>query len=709
MFGMQREMSQQDRIEPRVDWFGPMAPLTPVAPPEVKGRQFDYPFGFNLRLRPREQEAGVSFEQLRGFADSYDLLRSIIENRKDLVCSMSWSFKMTDDDKKPDDRCAQLKTFFAQPMPDVLFQDWLRMILEDMYVIDAVAVYPRKNQGGGLYALELIDGATINRLLDAGGRMPLPPDPAYQQILKGLPAIDYTSDELIYRVRNPRTWKVYGFSKVEQILVTVNIALRRQAFTLQYYTEGSLPEAMYTVPEDWTPDNIKTFQIYFDELMSGDGAQRRKMRLMPNGKFQEIKQPPLKDQFDEWLARVCCYAFGVSPSAFTAQVNRATAESAKEQAQEEGISPVLQYIESIIDGIILKVFGWDDIIFRFDNSKELDPKTASEIDDRNVKNGRTTINELRVKDGNEPTEGGDLPFIVIGSTVVLVKDLAKMSEKAASPSPPPMLPGDTKPVGANETPVAPNNAPPVAKARKIKPINRDRASIVALRTRCADSVARLLGDVGKAVASQVAAAVGKLAKSDVSDDEIDAILANVDLNGLDALEAFMLEYIKSAADDGMAAASIQINATPAPDALALANDRAVKYATDRSAELVTMITDTTRDSLRSAIADSLEAGESTNQLAARLQDSYAFSDERAQVIARTEMARADIQGSLEGYRASGVVDGKQWVTANDDLVSDDCNECAAEGVIALESNFTTGVQGPPNHPNCRCDVIPIVA
>lgn len=711
MLGMQRESSSQDRIEPRIDWFGPMAPLTPVAPPEVKGRQFDYPVGFNLRTRSREQETGVSFWQLRGLADSYDLLRTLIENRKDKVCNLPWSIKMVDDDKEPDERCKAVQAFLAQPMPGLMFQDWLRMILEDMYVIDAVSIYPRMNLGGQLHSLELIDSATINRLLDSGGRMPLPPDPAYQQIIKGLPAVDYTADELIYKVRNPRTWKVYGFSKVEQIIVTVNIALRRQAFTLQYYTEGSLPEAIYTVPEDWTPDNIKTFQIYFDELMAGDGAQRRKMRMMPGGKFQEVKQPPLKDQFDEWLARICCYAFGVSPAAFTAQVNRATAESAKEQAEEEGIGPVLQYVEAMLDGVIRKVFGFDDIIFRFDNTKELDPKTASEIDDRNVKNGRTTINELRVKDGNEPTEGGDQPFIVLGNTIVLVKDIAKMSEQATKPPPAPTLPGGKVDENGKPVKAGVNDKKQIAeklqKALKVEPIDRDRKSMVKLRTSLADFIKRTLADAAVEVSGQLTAALGKVNKT-VSDAELRAILAGVDLNSLAGLEEVLEEYIKAAASDGMAAASVQINATPAPDALALANDRAVQFAKREAAQLVKQVTDTTREKLRSTVANSLEAGESTDQLADSIKESYAFSEERAQVIARTEMAKADIQGSLEGYKASGVVEGKQWVTANDDLVSSDCNKCEAEGVIALDANFTTGVQGPPNHPNCRCDVIPVV-
>jgi hypothetical protein len=33
-------------------WFGPQQPLAPQAPPEVKGRQWDYPFGVNLSYVP---------------------------------------------------------------------------------------------------------------------------------------------------------------------------------------------------------------------------------------------------------------------------------------------------------------------------------------------------------------------------------------------------------------------------------------------------------------------------------------------------------------------------------------------------------------------------------------------------------------------------------------------------------------------------------
>ena len=77
-------------------------------------------------------------------------------------------------------------------------------------------------------------------------------DPSYQQILHGEPAADFSSDELIYLPRNLRAHKLYGFSPVEQIALTVNIALRREAATLDDYRAGSTPDAFATLPKEWT-------------------------------------------------------------------------------------------------------------------------------------------------------------------------------------------------------------------------------------------------------------------------------------------------------------------------------------------------------------------------------------------------------------------------------------------------------------------------
>ena len=112
-------------------------------------------------------------------------------------------------------------------------------------------------------------GCPCGRVIDDWGRTPQPfagadgamiYPPAYQQVLKGLPAVNYGARDIIYRPRNVRAHRVYGYSPVQQILMTVNIALRRQLWQLDYYAEGSIPDALIGVPQGWTPDQIKQFQ-----------------------------------------------------------------------------------------------------------------------------------------------------------------------------------------------------------------------------------------------------------------------------------------------------------------------------------------------------------------------------------------------------------------------------------------------------------------
>jgi hypothetical protein len=41
-------------------------------------------------------------------------------------------------------------------------------------------------------------------------------------------------------------------SPVEQVQMTVSIALRRQLSQLEYYTAGSVPDAVLGVPPEWS-------------------------------------------------------------------------------------------------------------------------------------------------------------------------------------------------------------------------------------------------------------------------------------------------------------------------------------------------------------------------------------------------------------------------------------------------------------------------
>lgn len=410
-------------------WMGPGSPMRPSAPESVKGRAFDYPIGTNITTKPRNFEA-VSFQQLRGLADGLDLVRLAIETRKDQMAKLSWSIMpkiATDQASRPKTtpRCQEIEKFFQRPDGKNDWYVWSRMLLEDLFVIDAPSLYVRRRNDGGVYGFEIIDGSTIKVVLDQYGRTPDPPYPAFQQVLKGLPAVDYTADELIYRPRNQRPDKVYGHGPVEQIITTINIAIRREINKLQLFTEGNIPEAIIGVPPEWGVEQIKAFQQYWDALLEGNTAARRHAKFVPGGmQFQETRPNELlKDDFDEWIARVVCYAFSLPPLPFIRQMNRASAETAKETALEEGLEPLMGWFKSLIDELIVKYFGEEDVEFVWDDYGEQDPHTESQINTQYIQLGVKSIDEVRAELGLDPI-GMDHAIWGIGPMgIMFVKDL----------------------------------------------------------------------------------------------------------------------------------------------------------------------------------------------------------------------------------------------------------------------------------------------
>lgn len=392
-------------------WQGPGQPMKPVAdsPAEqTKGRLFDYPQNINMRTQKKADvtTGGITFDQLRNLADNCDLVRLAIETRKDQISNMAWDIKKSGSKKssEEDQVVKDLKKFFKRPDKNHTWATWIRMLIEDVLVIDAPTIYPRYLNNGDLYSLDVLDGATIKRVVDGFGRTPLPPDPAYQQIIKNMPVVNYTQKELIYCPRNPRSWRIYGLSPVEQIIVITNIALRRQAYQLEYFVDGNVPDSLFGVPEDWTSQQIKDFQDWWDAINSEDS--RRKGRFIPGGVTHiDTKSSMMsKDEqiANEWIARVICYCFNVSPTQLTVQNNRATSETLSESANDEGLLPLKLWVKDLIDFIIQDVIGHTEYEFEFTTKEEIEPLKKAQIDQIYINAKVLDPAEVRESMGYEP-------------------------------------------------------------------------------------------------------------------------------------------------------------------------------------------------------------------------------------------------------------------------------------------------------------------
>lgn len=618
-------------------WFSPQQPINPVAQEQATGRQFAFPVGSNLQYTPRQNEP-VTFAQLRGLADNLDILRAVIETRKDQMIILDYEF--LNKNGEIDKRCEDLREFFRYPDKENDWATWLRMLLEDLFVIDAPTLYINKTRGGDIYGLEIMDGSAIKVLIDDKGRSPVPPDASYQAVFYGVPAVDYTKNEIIYRPRNKRSNKLYGYSQVEQVLMTVNIALRRQVAQLQYYTEGNIPSAIMSTPENWTLENIKLFQQYWDSILEGNTAKRRHAIFTPHGvTLNPTHENPLNDKFDEWLARIISFVFSISPQAFVAQVNRATADTAKQTADEEGIAPIKLYIKNLIDFIINQHFGYKDIEFKWKVEADINQETQAKIDDMNIKNGSKTINEIRLQRGDEP--------------------LDEQVEQT----------DESKVIGE--------------KTQKLKKSDG-----------FTDELSSQLYTIGEGIVSQI--------PDDYQDKKSDEVINAIDMGGFSLLMPTIELYIQRQFEE--------IN-TAEMDTLgelsSKAKEYAIEYAKARSGEMIQGLQDSTRSFIRSDIATAIEADLPISDLKTLLQSNYAFSEARAQTIARTELAMAVSAGKQKAWDLSDNVIGKRYVMSDKHPKSDICDQASAMGIVAKDSDFG-GIGNAPAHPNCLCKVIPVL-
>ena len=112
---------------------------------------------------------------------------------------------------------------------------------------------------------------------------------------------------------------------------------------------------------------------------------------------------------------------------------------------------------------------------------------------------------------------------------------------------------------------------------------------------------------------------------------------------------------------------------------------------------------TTKQRVQVIIEKAVESGQSIGTTTATLRKDYAFSAEKAKVIARTETARALGVGVKEAAIHQGR-DEKRWITSGDIEELDVCVENADMGWIPIADEFSEGLDTVPAHPNCRCNV-----
>lgn len=105
------------------------------------------------------------------------------------------------------------------------------------------------------------------------------------------------------------------------------------------------------------------------------------------------------------------------------------------------------------------------------------------------------------------------------------------------------------------------------------------------------------------------------------------------------------------------------------------------------------------------MVDIITTGKSYKEISLALSKDLGVKYHEAQRLIRTEMARTAVESTIHRYTEMGI-DKVKVITAHDDAVcGEECEE--HEGQIIPLLQCEVGVNVPPFHPNCRCDIVAV--
>lgn len=395
--------------------FGPGTPIepTPITPDQTP-RQFGYDPGVNLSLTPRREYPRLAltpFEQLRQLARFYDVASICIETRINWMVSAGWSVTARDKRKQAELQpiCNEIERFFRKPDGVQPFPTWLRAALLDQLEIDALTIYKQRDMLGRLIGLKLIDGSTIKPLLNALGETA-----AYQQILygyvrgeyaqPGMPAPDQwpSGGDLLYLPRWTSTDSPYGRSPTEQIILRINMAIRKETMDLGYFTDGNDPRGFMSPAGDMkfaNPEQVRQFEDAYNADLQGVTRARNQIKFMPwDGKFQEMKPFSYSTEIDNFMLEIACAAYHIPKIelGMTDKANKATSEAQENVAFRHAVEPDAFWLKTVLlDPIIHEDFGRPDLQWSWDFGETEDQAKIAGVQQADITAGVISADESR--------------------------------------------------------------------------------------------------------------------------------------------------------------------------------------------------------------------------------------------------------------------------------------------------------------------------
>lgn len=267
------------------------------------------------------------------------------------------------------------------------------------------------------------------------------------QVVDGTVVSWFTSNELAFGVRNPRTninLQPYGFSELEMLIQQVTSHLYAEEYNSKYFSQGGTTKGIINIKSDpngiGNKEQLDSFKRQWRAQVNGiTGAWKTPVLQVPQGiEYISVNQSNRDMEYTQWvnyLINIVCAVYEIDPAEVNfannggAQTQSSVFESSQEaklkNSKDKGLKPLLRFIEATINKHIISKFS-QDYVFAFTGIDDQTEIEKADLESKQVKCWKT-INEIRAEHGEEPIENGD---VILDSSWLNYKQQQQMAQQS---------------------------------------------------------------------------------------------------------------------------------------------------------------------------------------------------------------------------------------------------------------------------------------
>lgn len=342
------------------------------------------------------------------------------------------------------------------------FDTFLRKVTRDSLVYDQLCFEVVPDRMGRPAEIYTVDASTIRAAVaepgtdDIDGMLRERTNSQkydWVQVVNGEVVSSFTSQELAFCVRNPRSdinIQPYGFSELEILVNQITSHLWAEEYNSKYFSQGGTTKGILNLKgSNISKEQLDAFRRQWTAQVSGlTGAWKTPIVSVEGLEYLSVSQSNREMEYEQWmnyLINICCAVYQIDPAEINFP-NRGGAggaggammegglESRIKNSRDKGLRPLLRFLEASINKNIIHRFSRDFNFVFIGLDKESEEERA-QLYEKLVRT-RKTINEIRAENDDPPIEGGEIILDPTYTNYLLQKkqnDMMAQQQQQGSP------------------------------------------------------------------------------------------------------------------------------------------------------------------------------------------------------------------------------------------------------------------------------------